>query len=734
MNHKAASLSMIVLFALLFSSCSRAPAPAPTPLPVPTATGTPRPAPTATALPTPTATQAAIPLPVLTVGGQPFKFIGDMVTPYFFNDQWTEQMDDDLIRSAHDHGVTAFYLMLPLIEPELGVFDQAMLHKIDHFLATAAKYNLYAMIPFIHPYELSLSSSSDNPYFSVNGIDALVNDPKFAQAYQNRIRTLIGRTNSVNGRIYRDDPTILCWIIAEEPIDPPWNYPAGQAPVISIPQFRDWLDASAKNIKSLDPNHLVAVDATFWAIQGGDAGKWAQALDFPSYDLVLSEDADMRPLNKAWPGSDWSNIQVLLGLRKPIVMAVDFSSGSWNSQPTVCKDIAWQAPSLNRAISLYFEAGLSGVNLYSWTSQRFAARSDIPFLDSCSIYTASSQPIVQMLTGLVGRYDLNRLADTPQQFVKVEAAALTAAGGPASAAGPAWTSLGLADLEITSVAVDPADPAIVYASQMGPSDTGVYKTLDNGANWGKMNNGLQNPDVRNLTFDTSSPAVLYAGSNNSVYKTTDGGENWTSSNIGMTETKIGSLAIDPANPATLYAGTYGGIFKSTDGGTTWRSIKTGLTAIWVYALAVDPKNPSTLYAGTYHGVYKSTDGGERWSAAWNGLTSWVYSLVIDPTSAATLYAGTDDGVFKSTDGAAHWTGMNNGLTDPDVQALVMDPASPATLYAGTFAGVFKTTDGGGSWSAYGNGLEKVKVFALAFDPASPATLYAGTSAGVFVTK
>lgn len=332
--------------------------------------------------------------------------------------------------------------------------------------------------------------------------------------------------------------------------------------------------------------------------------------------------------------------------------------------------------------------------------------------------------------------------------------------GVASAGVNTWTTNGPERGDIRALAIDPTNPATLYAGTLGG---GVFKSSNGGTSWSAINNGLDTSFVVSaLVIDPTTPATVYAGTGNGlvsggdaggVFKSTNGGESWTATNAGLTSTAVFALAIDPSVPATLYASTYsGGVFKSSNGGGSWSAINTGLTTEYlliVSSLVIDPSAPATLYAGTGYnvefgpgdGVFKSTNGGETWSEINAGLTNpSVLALVIDPTNPATLYAGTVagffpgplGGVFKSTNAGGNWSAINTGLTSTDVSALAIDRSNPATLYAGTSGGgVFKSSDGGGSWTAMNHGLTDTTVSALAIDPANPAKLYAGTGAGVF---
>jgi uncharacterized protein (TIGR03437 family) len=79
---------------------------------------------------------------------------------------------------------------------------------------------------------------------------------------------------------------------------------------------------------------------------------------------------------------------------------------------------------------------------------------------------------------------------------------------------------GLAEVSVRALALDPVDPATLYAStptrccdsspfgqiQLG----GVHKTADGGATWVHLNNSFQNKLVYALTLDPFAPATVYA--------------------------------------------------------------------------------------------------------------------------------------------------------------------------------------------------------------------------------
>ena len=72
--------------------------------------------------------------------------------------------------------------------------------------------------------------------------------------YHAYVRAVVGRTNTVTGVRYADDPAIMAWQLANEP------RPGGAEvrATANLPAFYAWINGTARLIKSLDPNHLVS--------------------------------------------------------------------------------------------------------------------------------------------------------------------------------------------------------------------------------------------------------------------------------------------------------------------------------------------------------------------------------------------------------------------------------------------------------------------------------------------
>ena len=155
----------------------------------------------------------------------------------------------------------------PTLQKAPGVYNDTILTGLDHFLEELGKrdmqavlylnnswewsggYGQYlewagagkALIPVLDGYEPFMRQMAQ---FSVN--------EKAQELFFNHLKNLVGRTSSVTGRPYREDPAIFAWQIGNEP-----------RCFSSDPSVQDgfvgWLTEAARLIKEIDPNHMVSV-------------------------------------------------------------------------------------------------------------------------------------------------------------------------------------------------------------------------------------------------------------------------------------------------------------------------------------------------------------------------------------------------------------------------------------------------------------------------------------------
>lgn len=212
---------------------------------------------------------------------------------------------------------------------------------------------------------------------------------------------------------------------------------------------------------------------------------------------------------------------------------------------------------------------------------------------------------------------------------------------------------------------------------------GVFRSDDGGVTWSRIET-LPNLACTSLAIDPANPAILYAGIghvfgnvNNGIYKSIDGGGSWTRLATGLPTDVVGriTVAVAPSNPNRLYAlitrpsdasgggASVRGAFRSDNGGANWSNlaaIPSDLQATYGWYLSVvsvQPTNADTVIMGGLN-LVRSTNAGSSWSMITPPHVD-LHAAVWDAGGA--LIVGDDGGVHRSTNLGTTWTTHNAGL-------------------------------------------------------------------------
>jgi photosystem II stability/assembly factor-like uncharacterized protein len=305
--------------------------------------------------------------------------------------------------------------------------------------------------------------------------------------------------------------------------------------------------------------------------------------------------------------------------------------------------------------------------------------------------------------------------------------------------GNSWTQMSSISDYISSMAIDPNDPQILFVA----SGSYIYKSVNGGLNW--QSSRISTEFYPYLTDIYISPAnsnlVICGGhewryegyvsfSSMSLYKSIDGGVTWTRYQASPENTLryyAYAMVVNNDNTDEIFIGGYyydgymylPKLLRSTDGGINWID-KTGTIEGYIYSLALDQTNPDKIYAGSYRGIFRSSNKGDSWLK--NEGYAYAYNLAIDPVNTSIIYAGYGPNFFKSTDSGVHWTGNNSGVYG-DCFSLLADHTVSGTLYFGTIAGIFKSTDQGDNWTEKNTGILAARVPAIGIAPSDPSIIY-----------
>lgn len=169
-------------------------------------------------------------------------------------------------------------------------------------------------------------------------------------------------------------------------------------------------------------------------------------------------------------------------------------------------------------------------------------------------------PAAQVSALAVAAADSNRvLAGTNEGSIFRSAAATTAT------ADTAWAKAKPRAGWVSSVAFDPANPAVAYATYSSFGGVHVWKSADGGASWapldgtGAASRRLPDLPVHAIAVDPTRPGRLYVGTDLGVFASLDGGASWSVEATGFANVVVEALAIQrgAGGSANLFAFTYG---------------------------------------------------------------------------------------------------------------------------------------------------------------------------------
>jgi photosystem II stability/assembly factor-like uncharacterized protein len=136
-----------------------------------------------------------------------------------------------------------------------------------------------------------------------------------------------------------------------------------------------------------------------------------------------------------------------------------------------------------------------------------------------------------------------------------------------------WEPLGPGNLggRTKALVIDPTTPGTMYAAA---ATGGIWKTTDAGLDWSPLTDSLPVLAMSSLAIDPANPQILYAGSGEQlpgegIFRTTDGGQTWIQLAPTTSFAYVYSIAISPSRPTNVYAATDSGLWASPDGGFTW---------------------------------------------------------------------------------------------------------------------------------------------------------------------
>jgi mannan endo-1,4-beta-mannosidase len=202
------------------------------------------------------------------------------------------------------------------------------LERLDYVLVKAGETGIKLIVVLVNNWRAFGGVDQYLTWYGRRDHASFFTAPEVRQAYENWLAHVITRKNHLNGRLYRDDPSVFAWELANEPRtrgDDPLGGGSSDPSALTA-----WAREMSAYIKALDPNHLVSVgDEGFlnaggehWAYQAKDgvdhrALSSLPAVDFGTFHLY----PDDWGVSAAW-GEQWigDHLALARAIAKPTLL------------------------------------------------------------------------------------------------------------------------------------------------------------------------------------------------------------------------------------------------------------------------------------------------------------------------------------------------------------------------------------------------------------------------------
>ena len=151
------------------------------------------------------------------------------------------------------------------------------LPRLDYVLDSAARHDIKLILVMVNNWHHFGGMDQYVVWFGKQYHHEFYTDPQIKQAYKSWVQQVVTRTNTINGKLYRDDPTIFSWELANEPR---CIAAAGRDNKQGCDKstITNWAAEMSAYTKSLAPNHMLSVGdegfldggGSHWAYQAND--------------------------------------------------------------------------------------------------------------------------------------------------------------------------------------------------------------------------------------------------------------------------------------------------------------------------------------------------------------------------------------------------------------------------------------------------------------------------------
>jgi mannan endo-1,4-beta-mannosidase len=226
-----------------------------------------------------------------------------------------------------------------------GKFNEEAFRSLDLALQAANEQNIRLIIPLVNNW-IWMGGRGEYAAWRGKTKDDFWTDPQLIADFEETVRFVLTRTNTLTGVRYCDDKAILCWETGNELASPP-----------------EWTHEIAAYIKSLDHHHLV--------MDGFDRGIRPEVLAMPEVDIVTTHHYPSLRMKKTFAELIRDNAEKTKGKKAYIVGEFGFVGTQQMEDAmkaieagNVAGGLLWSLRFRDRDGGFYWHSEPDGANLY----------------------------------------------------------------------------------------------------------------------------------------------------------------------------------------------------------------------------------------------------------------------------------------------------------------------------------------------------------------------------------
>ena len=164
--------------------------------------------------------------------------------------------------------------VMPVLQPEPGVYNDTILQGLDYLLVQLEQRGMKAVLYLNNSWEWSGGYSAylewagqsnaliprvDGYKQYVGYVKEFVHNKVAKQLFYNHVQRIVSRSNSITGKPYSESPAIMSWQIGNEP---------RAFSREGLADFREYILTTARIIKGIDDRHSVSTGSE--GLMGGE--------------------------------------------------------------------------------------------------------------------------------------------------------------------------------------------------------------------------------------------------------------------------------------------------------------------------------------------------------------------------------------------------------------------------------------------------------------------------------